>query len=392
MKSERDIAPDVLRGFALFGILVVNIPFMALSSENGARGEYVQGALNGSVALVMLALFAGKFYLLFSFLFGFSSGYIVKNERSNRWRWVRRCIVLMALGGLHFTFLWHGDILFMYGAFGLLLIPFLFRKDRTLRIWTRIIYSVSASILIVLAALIYIGEKYFPEESNATLPDSGLDEVLRNSSFLESIAPRVDLWVWGVLGAGLILQGGFAFAAFLYGLRTQRSGFLKEPFDTTRISRMIKNGLIFGLPIQLACATIAIRNEQSTDVSEAIHLATLFFAFLAAPLLSMVYVGVILKLIMTKPHLVAWMRPAGQMSLTVYIGESVLASLIFGPWGLGLFQKLDIWLVMLVALSMWLFLVWGSTQWLKRFRQGPLEWVMYHLTRSHPNQADQSRI
>ena len=57
---QRDIAPDVLRGFALFGILVVNIPFMALSSENGARGEYVQGALNGSVALVMLALFAGK--------------------------------------------------------------------------------------------------------------------------------------------------------------------------------------------------------------------------------------------------------------------------------------------------------------------------------------------
>ena len=382
MKSERDIAPDVLRGFALFGILVVNIPFMALSSENGARGEYVQGILNGSVALLMLALFAGKFYLLFSFLFGFSSGYIVKNERSNRWRWVRRCFVLMALGGLHFTFLWHGDILFMYGVFGLLLIPFLFRKDRTLRIWTRIIYSVSATILIVLAALIYIGEKYFPEESNATLPESGLDEVLRNSSFLESIAPRVDLWVWGVLGAGLILQGGFAFAAFLYGLRTQRSGFLKEPFDTQRISRMIKNGLIFGLPIQVVCATVAIRNEQSADVSEAIHLATLFFAFLAAPLLSMAYVGILLKLIMEKPNLVVWMRPAGQMSLTVYIGESVLASLIFGPWGLGLFQKLDIWHVMLVALSMWLFLVWGSTQWLKRYGQGPLEALVYQLTHS----------
>ena len=270
----------------------------------------------------------------------------------------------------------------MYGAFGLLLIPFLFRTDRTLKIWTRIIYSISSTILIVLGSLIYMAERYFPEDSNASLPESGLDEVLRNSTFLASIAPRVDLWVWGVLGAGLILQGGFAFAAFLYGLRTQRSGFLKEPFDTQRISRMIKNGLIFGLPIQVVCAAIAIRNEQSADVSEAIHIVTLFFAFLAAPLLSMVYVGVTLKLIITKPHLVAWMRPAGQMSLTVYIGESVLASLIFGPWGLGLFQKLDIWLVMLVALFMWLFLVWGSTQWLKRFRQGPLEWVVHQLTRS----------
>lgn len=390
--KERDLAPDVLRGFALFGILVVNIPFMALSSENGARGEYVQGALNGSVALVMLALFAGKFYLLFSFLFGFSSGYIIKNEKSNRWRWVRRCFALMLFGALHFTFLWHGDILFMYGVFGLLLIPFLFRKERTLKIWTRIIYSVSSTILVILAALIYIGEKYFLDESNASLPESGLDEVLRNSTFLASIAPRVDLWVWGVLGAGLILQGGFAFAAFLYGLRTQRSGFLREPFDTQRISRMIKNGLFFGLPIQISLATVAIRNEQSAEVSEAIHLATLFFAFLTAPLLSMAYVGILLKLLISKPHVVTWMRPAGKMSLTVYIGESILASFIFGPWGLGLFQKLEIWAVALIALAIWLLLVRVSTQWLKRYNQGPLEWVMYHLTRSHSKEANQSRI
>ena len=148
-RNQRDLAPDALRGFALFGILVVNIQFMGLSSENGARGEFVQGALNGTVAFLLLALFAGKFYLLFSFLFGYSSGYIIKNQRSNRGRWVRRCFVLMVLGALHFTFLWHGDILFMYGIFGLLLIPFFFRKERTLKIWTRIVYSVSSSILII---------------------------------------------------------------------------------------------------------------------------------------------------------------------------------------------------------------------------------------------------
>jgi uncharacterized protein len=145
---------------------------------------------------------------------------------------------------------------------------------------------------------------------------------------------------------------------------------------------MIKNGLIFGLPIQLALATIAIRNEQSADVSEAIHLITLFLAFIAAPLLSMAYVGFILKFLVIRPRLVTWMAPAGKMSLTVYIGESIFASLIFGPWGFGLFQKLDIWAVMLMALGIWLTLVWFSTYWLKRFRQGPLEWVMYQLTRS----------
>jgi uncharacterized protein len=330
----------------------------------------------------MLALFAGKFYLLFSFLFGYSSSYIIQNERKNRARWIRRCFALMAFGALHFTFLWHGDILFFYGILGIVLIAFLFRTDRTLQIWTRIIYATSCFILVALGSLIYIGERYFPEESNASLPDSGLDEVLRNSTFLESIAPRVNLWVWGSLGAGLLLQGGFAFAAFLYGLRAQRTGLLSAPFDLPRASKTIKTGLILGLPIQLLLATFAIRNEQSADVSEAIHLITLFLAFMAAPLLSMAYVGAILKCIENRPHLVSWMAPAGKMSLTVYIGESIFASLIFGPWGLGLFQELEIWAVALVAIGIWLSLVWFSTLWLKRFRQGPLEWLMHLLTRS----------
>ncbi len=145
---------------------------------------------------------------------------------------------------------------------------------------------------------------------------------------------------------------------------------------------MIKTGLIFGLPIQLLLASFAIRNEQAADVSEAIHLITLFLAFMAAPLLSMAYVGAILKLIQNRPNLVTWMAPAGKMSLTVYIGESIFASLIFGPWGLGLFQELEIWAVALVAIGIWLSLVWFSTLWLKRFKQGPLEWVMHLLTRN----------
>ncbi|MGA1690002.1 MAG: hypothetical protein ACO385_06550, partial [Candidatus Nanopelagicaceae bacterium] len=63
---QRDITPDVLRGFALLGILVVNIQFMALSSDQGARGEWAQGFANGSATWIMVAIFAGKFYLLFS--------------------------------------------------------------------------------------------------------------------------------------------------------------------------------------------------------------------------------------------------------------------------------------------------------------------------------------
>ena len=70
MKIQRDIAPDVLRGFALLGILVVNIQFMGLNSGEGARGDLTQGLANGTATFIIASIFAGKFYLLFSFLFG----------------------------------------------------------------------------------------------------------------------------------------------------------------------------------------------------------------------------------------------------------------------------------------------------------------------------------
>ena len=64
--AVRDRAPDILRGFALLGILFVNIPFMAILSEEGIRGEWVGGFFNGTASVIILALFAGKFYILFS--------------------------------------------------------------------------------------------------------------------------------------------------------------------------------------------------------------------------------------------------------------------------------------------------------------------------------------
>jgi uncharacterized protein len=93
-------------------------------------------------------------------------------------------------------------------------------------------------------------------------------------------------------------------------------------------------------------------------------------------------VGVIRKLVEEKPYLVSWMMPAGKMSLTVYISQSILTSMIFGPWGLGLFQDLRTWQVLVLAFVIWLLLVYLSAQWFKRFRQGPLESVVGTLTKS----------
>jgi uncharacterized protein len=380
MKMQRDIAPDVLRGFALLGILVVNIQFMGLNSDQGARGEWTQGFANGSATFLIAALFAGKFYLLFSFLFGYSSNYVIRNDRSNRARWVKRCFVLIAFGVLHFSFLWHGDIIFLYGLFGLLLTFFFFRADKTLKIWSRLVFSISTFFIVLIGVLVFVAE-YLLEEDLGVSAESSLDAILQNGTFLESIPARIEVWLLSI-SSGIFLQGGLAFAAFLLGLRLARSNFLSSPIDKAANSRLMKKGLFFGLPIQVFAAAVLLQNEQATEPSESIYLIALFASFVAAPLLSMFYVGLIRKLVEERPHLVLWMKPAGKMSLTIYISQSVIASLIFGPWGFGLFQDLQTWQVFLLAFGVWLLLSYLAALWLQRFKQGPLEKLVSALTRN----------
>jgi uncharacterized protein len=377
---QRDLAPDVLRGFALLGILVVNIQFMGLNSDQGARGEWTQGFANGSATFLIAALFAGKFYLLFSFLFGYSSNYVIRNDRSNRARWIKRCLVLIAFGALHFTFLWHGDIIFVYGLFGLLLTFFFFRADRTLKIWSRIVFFLSTFFIVLIGALALMAE-YLLDEDLGTSTVVSLDEILRSGTFLESIPARLEVWVLGI-ATGIFLQGGLAFAAFLLGVRLARANFLSSPIDKAANKRLIQRGLIFGLPIQIIAAVILLQNEQAAEPSESVYLISLFVSFVTAPLLSMFYVGLIRKLVEERPNLVLWMKPAGKMSLTIYISQSVITSLIFSPWGFGLFQDLQTWQVFVLAFAIWLLLSYLAAQWLKKFNQGPLEKLVSSLTRN----------
>jgi uncharacterized protein len=379
--KQRDIAPDVLRGFALLGILVVNIQFMGLNSGEGARGELTQGLANGTATFIIASIFAGKFYLLFSFLFGYSSNYIIRGDRANRARWVKRCFALIALGALHFTFLWHGDIIFLYGIFGLLLIPFFFRADRTLKIWTRIVFITSSTVVLLVGALVYIAERYLPTESVQAPMELKLDAVLVNGTFLEAIPARLEVWVYGIT-TGVFLQGGLAFAAFLLGLRMARSNFLSSPIDAKKNSSLMKKGFFIGAPIQIVAAIALIRNEQTAEPSEAIYLISLFTSLIAAPLMSIFYISVMRKMVEEKPKYVTWMVPAGKMSLTVYISQSVITSLAFGPWGLGLFQKLETWEVVLFAFGIWLALVFLAKILLQKFSQGPLEKLVSSLTRN----------
>ena len=380
--ADRDLTPDVLRGFALLGILLVNLAFFSHHTLDGVRGDDVAGGGNQVAVMVMLTLFQGKFYLLFSFLFGYSSLYITKGEKAGRKRWVGRSLLLMVLGVLHFSFLWHGDILFLYGAFGLLLVAFMFRSNKTLTVWSWVLWGASAFVMTALSLLTWAGEM---AGFSFDVPPPALDAVMQDGSYGDSIGPRVELWAGGITG-GVLLQGGLVFAAFLVGIIAARKKLLTDNSNQLRIRKMLVWGFGLGLPLQILAAWLFVSNELSATTSEGVFFGALTLGFMTAPLLSMGYIAAIVVLVRRGPALVSWLRFPGRMALTNYIAQSVALSLLFGPWGLGLYATIDYWAAFLIAVGIFIVFAFLSAWWLRIFAQGPLEWLMGVLTRRTAHQ------
>lgn len=377
-ETSRDLVPDVLRGFALLGILLVNLSFFSHDSFEGVAGSDVDGVGNQTATMIMVALFQGKFYLLFSFLFGYSSLYITKGEKGGRGRWVGRSVVLIVLGILHFTFLWHGDILFLYGVFGLLLVAFMFRSDKTLTVWAWVLWGFSALLLTSLSLLTWLGEQAGVEVPLAE--EVPLNNVMRGGSYLDSLMPRVELWILGVSG-GVLLQGGLVFAAFLVGVLAARKKLLTSGSEHLNLRTMLGWGLGVGLPLQVLAASLYVSNEVSSTGTESTYFGALTIGFMTAPLLSMAYIALTVMALQRLPRMLSWLRFPGRMALTNYLGQSLALSLIYGPWGLGLFGRLDYWVALVIGVGVFIVLSLASVAWLKVFRQGPMEWLMGVITR-----------
>ena len=335
----------------------------------------MDGIGNTIAAFLVFAFFQGKFFLLFSFLFGYSAQYIVGPDSANVQRWLIRAIALVVFGFLHFTFLWYGDILFLYGVLGLFL-PFFFKRaDSTLKRWSWGIY-LAASLFLLLVAIDEYSSVANPPDVDSAVAFGG---IMRNGSYLESISPRLDLWTQ-TIGTEFLLQGGLVFSAFLVGIIFARKRALASDGPLLNRRRMMALGFGIGIPIQLVTATIFVVNEKSASISDDLYYAVLFSSFVTAPILTVGYVGAILWALDASLRAVPYMRFAGRMSLTNYFLESVAVSFIFGPWGLGLFQKIDFWLSFIIAILIWIVVLKFSQLWLSRFRQGPAEWVLAKMT------------
>ena len=377
--STRDLAPDVLRGFALFGIALVNVAFFAIDPALGATGSWVRGAGNTVAAFLVWALAQGKFYLLFSFLFGYASQYVVKGEPALRSRWTARAFALLAFGALHGALLFHGDILFVYGLLALPLGALLFKEAATLRRWAWGLFVATAAVQALLVLALWGEER--GGGPTAQLAASTLDAVLTSGTYGASIPARAELWATGLL-SGIVFQGGYVFVMFLLGLLAARAGALGAGARVLDVRRLMAWGFGLGLPLQLASAWMGVANELSVVPSDAVALGAVALGLTTAPLLTFGYVGALLGLIERRPAWVAWLRYPGRMSLTTYLLQSAVLATVFGPWGLGLYQRLPYWGTVLVAIATYTATAVVARLVLARFRQGPFEWVMSAWTRA----------
>ena len=183
------------------------------------------------------------------------------------------------------------------------------------------------------------------------------------------------------LGIVFFLQGPMAFAAFTLGLRASRRRLLADPVAHVDLwRRLARWGWLVGLPLQVVAAGLQVSAIAGGNATSPIGAAGLALGLITAPILTAGYIGTIALAVARNSGFLVVMAPAGRMSLTVYIGESALLSLVFAGYGLGFFGHWGALPVVLTSIASWALLSGFAWLWMRWYRQGPLEFILSRLT------------
>jgi uncharacterized protein len=365
--SLRERLPDQLRGLALAGIVLVNMPFLAISNA-GFDAQTSRTTADRITEFAVVAFAQGKFYLLFSFLFGYSLTLLVRNRTQDGLRrYRRRLIGLAVLGSAHAVLFFVGDILLSYAVLGLALPWFVSRDDGTALRAALACFVVGVVVLfavVLLTAIDPVGQK------GGFVDDAAAVDRAFLGSFADAAAARARA-LPGVLLVLGVLNWAFALAAFLLGLVAGRRGILRHPGDHPHLwRRLLICAATIGLPAGVTSAVMS----TNPDAGALQQTAGVALGFATAPALTGGYIAVVARA--SGSRALSWMQPAGRMSLTSYLGESILLSAVFCGWGLGLFGHLGAFAAAAAALAVWLALELFAALWLTHFRYGPFEWLL----------------
>ena len=402
--SERIVAIDVLRGFALLGILIMNISSFAMPSiAYFTPVVYDVNLLNHIIFSITHIIADQKFMAIFSMLFGASTILFVnsvkKIEKSPLLLFYSRNFWLLILGWMHSSYLWYGDILFIYALCSFLL--FFFK-------------NITPKKQFILGSLIYL----IPTFSNYAVYEYVIDDldqaekdviiqhwnpsndVLQTEidsyrgSYKEQFKHRAQMWSSseydegdprGGIGAGIIglsfLIDLFSrsFGMMLIGMACFSWGVFSNTFNKAFYKRLIIYGFGIGLPLSI----IGLFFNYSFDWDWK------YLQFLgrspnniATPLISFGYIGIIMLWIRKGnfSNLQEKLRTIGKTALTAYLIQTVIATFIFYGIGLGLFGYVNRAYQIVIMVFIWLVLLKLCPMWLSKYQYGPIEWVWRILT------------
>ena len=397
--GERIATLDALRGFALFGILLMNIEGFVGPTLVSTTG--LDPALTGADRTVDALIYffvQGKFFTLFSLLFGM--GFAVMSQRAEAagrpfggvyWR---RGLVLLGFGLLHGVLVWSGDILLIYALLSFFLLAFRPAPPSWLA-WLGAAGCLAAPAMLlglgVLAWLMSLspdgaaGWDQSMAEQGARMA-AALDSARQaygSGSYLEATAQRLrDL---GMFLMSLPVLGPLLFGMFLLGAALMGSGAMGAP---ERFPRLFTAMRWVALPLGLMAmaASYALEPSVPTDRYDMPVAAAQALWMLASVLMCLGYTGWLVRFFSqgAGARLAAWLAPAGRMALSNYLLQSLLCTGIFYGYGLGYFEQLPRAWQPLLVLVMFVLQVLLSHAWLARFRFGPAEWLWRTLTYLKP--------
>lgn len=390
--GERIQVLDIVRGFALLGILIMNMPGFGTSFFAEADGSHLwPGALDRAAEQLRDTLFSGKFNSMFSLLFGIGFtiqyGRMVERDPAHATAlYLRRLLVLGAIGLLHAFVFWSGDVLHVYALLGLLLVFPLRNAGRrtivTLIVLCLLFPAVNGAIRLALVtpemtAALVAQEKAFEASNNAAFGHGSFWQAAAETARVTAFFYDNPMSLWGSLGWYVQMS-----MTMLLGLLAGRERWVQRiPELLPRLRRLTWWALGVGL-VCAALSTIIFELHRTPGPSPAKWLGSLCY-WTGRPAMMIFYVLVIVQLAQ-RP---AWQRrlaplaAAGRMPLTNYLMQTLICITLFHGWGFGLWGRVGpaaglalsfaIFLAVQVPFSLW---------WLRRRERGPMEALWSRLT------------
>jgi uncharacterized protein len=394
-QGERIFTLDVIRGFALLGIFIMNMPGFNQSFYVGVDGSHAFPMWwDRAAETARDVLFSGKFNSMFSMLFAI--GFTIQLERLEkrdsahaRSIYLRRIGWLFVFGVIHMGVFWGGDVLHIYALFGLLLLAL--RKTPEKVLWTLFalcfVYPVAIGIYRLMTVTPADVEQMV---ATAKAWEATNDAAYGHGSFL--VAAREHMREFGFLYTDRNMRFGMVsfyvqgFSTMLLGLILGRRHFFQNSAAHLPLVRRVQWwALGIGIVAGAVFGTYDVLVENPAQPTPVRVFANLCY-YLCRVATMIFYVATIVRAVHTETWRTRFapMAIAGRMPLTNYLMQTLLATFIFYGWGLGYWGKAGPALDLVLAIGIFFALqVPLSYYWLRRFEMGPMEYLWRRLTYGH---------